>query len=163
MGTAHHHQCDVWFEGSRSQSTCVGTTQRGFRPGRENLSIWKSRSNWPEKCWRRGRDSNSRYPFEYVRFRGGCLQPLGHLSGCQRFARPSASMKNACGHIESTCKGMPGAMAGGRQARRASQRTPTLPERADLGERKNPVRELFSLGKLISPCPRRRPGWIWPE
>src|SRR5947209_8270068 len=30
--------------------------------------------------WRRGRDSNSRYPFRYVRFRGGCLQPLGHLS-----------------------------------------------------------------------------------
>jgi hypothetical protein len=136
----------------------IGT--RAFRPARENLSIWKPRSNWPEKCWRRGRDSNSRYPFEYVRFRGGCLQPLGHLSGCQRFARPSAGVRNSCGHIESTCKGMPGAMPGGRQARRASQPTPTLPVGADW-ERKNPVRELFSLEKLISPCPRRKPGADW--
>jgi hypothetical protein len=30
--------------------------------------------------WRRGRDLNPRYPFRYVRFRGGSFQPLTHLS-----------------------------------------------------------------------------------
>ncbi len=30
--------------------------------------------------WRRGRDSNPRYPFEYTHFPGVLLQPLGHLS-----------------------------------------------------------------------------------
>ena len=33
------------------------------------------------KDWRRGRDSNPRYPLRYVRFRGGSFQPLTHLSG----------------------------------------------------------------------------------
>jgi hypothetical protein len=32
------------------------------------------------KVWRRGRDSNPRYPLRYVRFRGGSFQPLTHLS-----------------------------------------------------------------------------------
>ncbi len=31
-------------------------------------------------CWRRGRDSNPRYPSRYGRFRGGSFQPLTHLS-----------------------------------------------------------------------------------
>ena len=31
-------------------------------------------------CWRRDRDSNPGYPFEYTRFPSVCLQPLGHLS-----------------------------------------------------------------------------------
>src|SRR5450755_662027 len=35
------------------------------------------------KNWRRGRDSNPRYPLRYVRFRGGSFQPLTHLSGKQ--------------------------------------------------------------------------------
>src|ERR1019366_2141128 len=30
--------------------------------------------------WRRGGDSNSRYPLRYARFRGGCDRPLCHLS-----------------------------------------------------------------------------------
>jgi hypothetical protein len=30
--------------------------------------------------WRRGGDSNPRYPLRYVRFRGGSFQPLTHLS-----------------------------------------------------------------------------------
>src|SRR5438128_7265743 len=30
--------------------------------------------------WRRGWDLNPRYPFRYVRFRGGSFQPLTHLS-----------------------------------------------------------------------------------
>src|SRR5207248_4526333 len=33
-----------------------------------------------KKLWRRGRDSNPRYPFRYGRFRGGSFQPLTHLS-----------------------------------------------------------------------------------
>ena len=32
------------------------------------------------KSWRRGRDSNPRYPSRYGRFRGGSFQPLTHLS-----------------------------------------------------------------------------------
>src|ERR1700747_2931048 len=32
------------------------------------------------KKWRRGRESNPRYPLRYVRFRGGSFQPLTHLS-----------------------------------------------------------------------------------
>ena len=31
--------------------------------------------------WRRGRDSNPRYPFGYAGFQDRCHQPLGHLSG----------------------------------------------------------------------------------
>ncbi len=34
----------------------------------------------PFTVWRRGRDSNPRYPSRYVRFRGGSFQPLTHLS-----------------------------------------------------------------------------------
>ena len=30
--------------------------------------------------WRRGRDSNPRYPCEYAAFRVRCFQPLSHLS-----------------------------------------------------------------------------------
>ena len=33
-----------------------------------------------EGRWRRGRDSNPRYPSRYGRFRGGSFQPLTHLS-----------------------------------------------------------------------------------
>src|SRR5438552_3160444 len=39
------------------------------------------------RCWRRGRDSNPRYPFRYGRFRGGSFQPLTHLSA-PRQVRP---------------------------------------------------------------------------
>jgi hypothetical protein len=34
--------------------------------------------------WRRGGDSNPRYPLRYVRFRGGSFQPLTHLSAWNR-------------------------------------------------------------------------------
>ncbi len=34
--------------------------------------------------WRRGRDSNPRYPCEYAAFRVRCFQPLSHLSGGSR-------------------------------------------------------------------------------
>src|SRR5690606_36736457 len=36
--------------------------------------------------WRRGRDSNPRYPCEYAAFRVQCFQPLSHLSGARREA-----------------------------------------------------------------------------
>src|SRR3954447_25493856 len=50
------------------------------------MLLWKSRG-WRQRAaiaieiWRRGRDSNPRYPLRYVRFRGGSFQPLTHLSG----------------------------------------------------------------------------------
>src|ERR1700730_14805282 len=37
------------------------------------------------KIWRRGRDSNPRYPFRYAGFQDRCHQPLGHLSGYYSF------------------------------------------------------------------------------
>src|SRR5208337_4929765 len=37
------------------------------------------------KFWRRGRDSNPRYPFGYAGFQDRSHQPLGHLSGCYSF------------------------------------------------------------------------------
>jgi site-specific DNA recombinase len=45
--------------------------------------------------WRRGRDSNPRYPCEYAAFRVRCFQPLSHLSGgsCEAF-RPRAGRQN---------------------------------------------------------------------
>src|SRR5215469_18869328 len=41
-------------------------------------------SNRRVTLWRRGRDSNPRYPLRYVRFRGGSFQPLTHLSASDR-------------------------------------------------------------------------------
>ena len=38
----------------------------------------------PDVSWRRGRDSNPRYPLRYVRFRGGSFQPLTHLSASDK-------------------------------------------------------------------------------
>ncbi len=35
--------------------------------------------------WRRGRDSNPRYPFGYTGFQDRSHQPLGHLSGYYSF------------------------------------------------------------------------------
>jgi hypothetical protein len=40
-----------------------------------------------QTVWRRGRDSNPRYPFGYAGFQDRSHQPLGHLSGCYRFTR----------------------------------------------------------------------------
>ena len=53
------------------ESVAINVT-KGFR----SLSLLES-------YWRRGRDSNPRYPLRYVRFRGGSFQPLTHLSGEQ--------------------------------------------------------------------------------
>ena len=48
-----------------------------------------------ETTWRRGRDLNPRYPFRYVRFRGGSFQPLTHLSAPDdfRFWDPSRKQR----------------------------------------------------------------------
>ena len=42
-----------------------------------------------QTVWRRGRDSNPRYPFGYAGFQDRCHQPLGHLSGCFSFTTVS--------------------------------------------------------------------------
>src|SRR6185503_17602200 len=43
--------------------------------------FWLSAECWLlSAIWRRGRDSNPRYPLRYGRFRGGSFQPLTHLS-----------------------------------------------------------------------------------
>src|SRR5690348_12003330 len=39
-----------------------------------------------DEGWRRGRDSNPRYPCEYAAFRVRCFQPLSHLSTSRRGA-----------------------------------------------------------------------------
>ena len=41
------------------------------------------------KNWRRGRDSNPRYPCEYAAFRVRCFQPLSHLSAGLVRAKPA--------------------------------------------------------------------------
>src|SRR5216684_545483 len=38
-----------------------------------------------EEVWRRGRDSNPRYPFRYAGFQDRSHQPLGHLSDYHSF------------------------------------------------------------------------------
>jgi hypothetical protein len=48
---------------------------RGTRPGFSAV----------QTGWRRGRDSNPRYPFRYAGFQDRCHQPLGHLSGLLQF------------------------------------------------------------------------------
>jgi probable HAF family extracellular repeat protein len=44
------------------------------------MPIIRPRFSAVQTVWRRGGDSNPRYPFRYVRFRGGSFQPLTHLS-----------------------------------------------------------------------------------
>jgi hypothetical protein len=47
-----------------------------------------------EPCnWRRGRDSNPRYPCEYAAFRVRCFQPLSHLSGGRMAWRAACSLR----------------------------------------------------------------------
>ena len=53
----------------------------------EGISILQLADN---KQWRRGRDSNPRYPFGYAGFQDRSHQPLGHLSGGYRFMKPGA-------------------------------------------------------------------------
>ena len=52
--------------------------------------------------WRRGRDSNPRYPLRYGRFRGGSFQPLTHLSasGTRTARRISRGRVRSCGWQE---------------------------------------------------------------
>ena len=50
--------------------------------------------------WRRERDSNPRYPFEYTRFPGVLLQPLGHLSRSTK--RNNHRVVKTVGHVSAT-------------------------------------------------------------
>ena len=43
-------------------------------------NVETARLDRPSNRWRRGRDSNPRYPFGYAGFQDRCHQPLGHLS-----------------------------------------------------------------------------------
>ena len=45
--------------------------------------------------WRRGRDSNPRYPCEYAAFRVRCFQPLSHLSGALIYIMFLVKLKRA--------------------------------------------------------------------
>src|SRR5215475_9075291 len=46
-----------------------------------NLIFWINELLFAlHRSWRRGRDSNPRYPYEYAAFRVRCFQPLSHLS-----------------------------------------------------------------------------------
>ena len=52
---------------------------------------WRS-IRFEKIIWRRGRDSNPRYPCEYAAFRVRCFQPLSHLSAKHsRANRPSVA------------------------------------------------------------------------
>ena len=46
----------------------------------QTLHCATDKFNKIKDLWRRGRDSNPRYPCEYAAFRVRCFQPLSHLS-----------------------------------------------------------------------------------
>jgi hypothetical protein len=53
-----------------------------FPPEHSAIPQGRTRGNQKnQKVWRRGRDSNPRYPFGYAGFQDRSHQPLGHLSG----------------------------------------------------------------------------------
>src|SRR5690349_24111356 len=47
-------------------------------------------------AWRRGRDSNPRYPCEYAAFRVRCFQPLSHLSGARNGSEKPPNGRPLC-------------------------------------------------------------------
>ena len=70
---ARPSQCRKAAAARRPVATPPGLASKGL----ERLN---PRSKAAAADWRRGRDSNPRYPLRYTRFRGARLQPLGHLS-----------------------------------------------------------------------------------
>src|SRR5262249_33181620 len=68
------------WEGFELEGLCGCT---GPQPKSRAARGTSTATNFRNK-WRRGRDSNPRYPSRYGRFRGGSFQPLTHLSarGC---------------------------------------------------------------------------------
>ena len=59
--------------------TEISGTYGAVPPNSADARDWMLYGN--TEGWRRGRDSNPGYPVKgYTRFRGGLLQPLGHLS-----------------------------------------------------------------------------------
>ena len=67
-----------------SRNGVILTTNQGL-PISDNQNSLKAGGRGPTlledfRNWRRGRDSNPRYPFGYAGFQDRCHQPLGHLS-----------------------------------------------------------------------------------
>jgi hypothetical protein len=60
----------VRFDGRNRELRRFPAIFRGIQPGFPA----------PQTVWRRGRDSNPRYPLRYAGFQDRCHQPLGHLS-----------------------------------------------------------------------------------
>ena len=71
---------EVRIIGSKSNLLQTLTAAAGVRPAALGV-----RSSVPK--WRRGGDSNPRYPYEYAAFRVRCFQPLSHLSRSRFGAR----------------------------------------------------------------------------
>src|SRR5215831_8203479 len=71
-----------WTLGStnRHMRRCALRVGAPARAGKAIAQIWKSIQYIKWNDWRRGRDSNPRYPCEYAAFRVRCFQPLSHLS-----------------------------------------------------------------------------------
>ena len=66
---------------------------KSMRPQQESTQV---RQENPEgSLWRRGWDSNPRYPCRYAAFRVRCIRPLCHLSGC-RSALEARAVHSGC-------------------------------------------------------------------
>src|ERR1035438_3584294 len=71
----------------RCRSRCARPTVRSYEWPSSMDGRWAGTLSKLFKTWRRDRDSNPGYPFEYTRFPSVRLQPLGHLSvGKKRLA-----------------------------------------------------------------------------
>jgi hypothetical protein len=72
------------FAGMRRQEQYSPASERLGQPGRFAPSTWQAlrlaETLLSGAMWRRGGDSNPRYPYEYAAFRVRCFQPLSHLS-----------------------------------------------------------------------------------
>ena len=68
-------------------SECFALFQRlaAGSPPLRSVQSWGEKNSAALKFWRRGRDSNPRYPSGYAGFQDRCHQPLGHLSGYYSF------------------------------------------------------------------------------
>ena len=93
-------ECFAWAAGAGRPRLHSLRTAR--MPSRENPTILLGLSGTRDTDfsavqtdWRRGRDSNPRYPLRYVRFRDGSFQPLTHLSAWETFVV-------ACGQLPAT-------------------------------------------------------------
>jgi hypothetical protein len=74
-------------------------------PPRQICNVSGAAFTWKNGMWRRGWDSNPRYPCRYAAFRVRCIRPLCHLSACANacVARNSASMTEASHSVRRDC------------------------------------------------------------